>query len=169
MTIEELRQYLHEHFRYDEESGHLIYTKKVANRTEVGDIAGSINACGYRATTIKGVHYYIHHLIWVFHFGSWPDELDHIDRNPSNNRIENLRLTNKIQQQFNRDANSNNVSGIRGVAYYPDRNKPYRVELQYKGVKSPTRSFYTADEAKKYAEAEYKRIEGILYGTGTSD
>lgn len=167
MTIEELNEYLHEHFKYDDVNGELIYIKRVASRTDIGDVVGSVNAGGYRHTTIKGVHYYVHHLIWVFHFGSWPEELDHIDRNPSNNRIENLRLTTKTQQQFNRAANKNNSLGVRGVAYYPDRRKPYRVELQYKGVRSPCRSFADLDEAKEYAESEYKRLEGILYGNGT--
>jgi hypothetical protein len=46
------------------------------------------------------------------------NEIDHIDRNPSNNKIKNLRHVSKQCNIRNRGKQSNNTSGIPGISYY---------------------------------------------------
>ena len=60
---------------------------------------------GYRQSNIDGKKYYGHRMAWFLHFGEWPEdgmEIDHINGNRSDNRIENLRLATKSQNGANR-------------------------------------------------------------------
>lgn len=59
--------------------------------------------------------YYLHRLIWQYHFGEIPDRVDHKDRNTSNNRIGNLRLCTAAENRYNSKRMKNNKSGAKGV------------------------------------------------------
>lgn len=74
---------------------------KLKSRKKAGDRAGSVNAQGYRRIVIDGVEYKEHHICWIL--GNQTELemkndlgyeliLDHIDGDPANNEIENLRL-----------------------------------------------------------------------------
>ena len=55
-----------------------------------------------------------HHLAWFMHYGEWPDaELDHINRNGRDNRIDNLRKSNSSLQKKNRVIASKHGLGIK--------------------------------------------------------
>lgn len=64
-------------------------------------------------------------IVWIMHFGCIPEkmEVDHINRNSTDDRIENLRLATRSQNNVNRKTNSNNTSGYRGVSWSKDRRK----------------------------------------------
>jgi hypothetical protein len=81
------------------------------------DYAGSINNKGYRVLCIDGSKLWGHHMAWVIIYGELPDMLDHINRDRSDNRIINLRKTNKSQNGLN-SRSSNNKSGYHGVHYH---------------------------------------------------
>ena len=51
------------------------------------------------------------------------NDVDHIDRNPMNNRRSNLREATRSQQQMNRNKQSNNTSGYIGVYFDKRSNK----------------------------------------------
>jgi len=53
----------------------------------------------------------------LYHHGVVPEQLDHINRDTSDNRIENLRPANICQNARNRGLFSNNTSGCKGVAW----------------------------------------------------
>jgi hypothetical protein len=78
---------------------------------------------GYLATKIHGHHYCVHKLIWLWHYGEIPDQLDHINRDSLDNRIENLRPATASQNTMNRKLFSNNRSGCRGVSWNKRQNK----------------------------------------------
>ena len=56
-----------------------------------------------------------------------PDDLliDHINKNPLDNRRINLRICNKSQNAMNSKIASNNTSGFRGVKWYKPGQKWY--------------------------------------------
>jgi len=82
------------------------------------------NELGYKRTVIFGVSYYAHRLAWALHFGQWPiAEIDHINGDPSDNRIENLRSVDHTENCRNLKRHSDNVSGVTGVSWCKDREK----------------------------------------------
>jgi len=48
-------------------------------------------------------------------------EIDHIDRNPLNNKNNNLRMVTRSQNNMNRSIQKNNISGIVGIGWYYNR------------------------------------------------
>lgn len=82
---------------------------------------------------------------------------DHIDRNPLNNRKDNLRKATYSQNAQNRTMNSNNTSGVIGVNYTKDRNQ-WRAQLQHYNQKKLYVNCNTKNEAiiaRLQAEAKY--------------
>lgn len=77
----------------------------------------------YRSTKIKGKHYRIHSLIWLWHYGELPKQIDHINRNGLDNRIENLRIATNSQNMMNRKKFKNNSSGVTGVSWHKNQDK----------------------------------------------
>ena len=78
---------------------------------------------GYVATKIKGKHYCVHKLIWLWHYGNMPACLDHINRNTLDNRIENLRIASASENMMNRKTFKNSASGCRGVSWHKKHSK----------------------------------------------
>lgn len=96
MTI--TQNYLKELFDYRDGE---LYWKKSGKGRKIGKPAGSERKDGYRAIRINGKLYLTHRLIFLWHYGCLPEFLDHIDRNPSNNNITNLREATKSQNTMN--------------------------------------------------------------------
>ena len=104
---------LHELFCYCEDTGHLIRKKTTSSRSLSGQIAGSLNRDGYLRVKVNRVEYMVHRLVWKMTTGEDIPEgmlIDHIDRDRTNNRIENLRLCSPLTNQYNRNPNE-------GVSY----------------------------------------------------
>ena len=93
----------------------VLYWKKRRGRAKKGGRVGNINANGRLLTSLKGKRLYVHRVIFMYHHGYLPKYLDHIDGNPLNNKIENLRECTIIQNGYNRKINKNNATGIKGV------------------------------------------------------
>jgi len=90
----------------------------------IGAPAGCTRADGYVHVVFDGVRHYGHRLAWQMDVGPIPEgmEIDHIDHDPSNNRISNLRLVTKSGNRKNRSRDSRNKSGVNGVYWAPHAN-----------------------------------------------
>jgi len=84
--------------------------------------AGSIHKTGYRHITWMGNSHKAHRLIFMLHHGFMPQEIDHINGNRADNRIENLRSVTRSQNQYNKRP-QRNVSGYRGVTWHKKTGK----------------------------------------------
>lgn len=96
---------------------------------------------------------------WLLHHGDYPPkgfEVDHIDRNPRNNRKDNLRLATRSQQLCN---NKRQNTKHRGVYYEQPTGKWY-VQVQYKGKVHWGGRFSTKEEAMEAREQMAKEIHG---------
>jgi hypothetical protein len=114
LTQERLKTLLH----YDPDTG--VFTYACARpKVRVGNIAGHTHARhGYRQIKIDGRVYLAHRLAWMYMYGDWPSSiLDHVNRNRTDNRLINLRLSNLYLNRQNVDLQRNNTSGVRGVTW----------------------------------------------------
>ena len=140
--------------RYETASG-IFYWKETRGTMIKGSIAGSIENTGYISIRIGGTAYLAHRLVWFYTYKSWPENnIDHIDRDPTNNRIENLRDVTQLVNGKNRLKNKNNTSGYKGV--YFDKNKSIWIaETIINRIKYRLGNFKTAELANiSYIEFE---------------
>lgn len=83
--------------------------------------------------------------------------VDHIDKNPLNNRKNNLRLATPQQNQFNRNYSCNNKLKTKGV-FWRSSKKKFIAQIKYNGKIIYLGSFKVlgdADDAYRKAEIKY--------------
>ncbi len=143
-------------FTYCDESG-LLFRAVDSGRWKKGELAGCLNADGYIIVSVGRTRYYAHRLIWLMKFGEWPSgEIDHIDGDRSNNRIENMRCVTKSGNMKNQKRNSRNTSGAPGVGWDRTRNK-WRVQIYVNGKHSFQGRFDSKEEAVNHAKSIYMK------------
>jgi len=87
-----------------------------------GDIAGSVSSHGYRRLCIDCIEYRAARIAWLYMHGTWPTkEIDHADRQKTNNVFSNLREVTHKKNLENRGIPRNNQSGILGVIWLPKK------------------------------------------------
>lgn len=86
-------------------------------------VHGSLRTDGYRHLSIERKRHFFHRIVFFYHHGYLPKYIDHINRNKSDNRIENLRAATCSLNGFNRKADTKNKSGVTGVIW---RHEPRR-------------------------------------------
>jgi hypothetical protein len=94
--------------------------------------AGSMHKTGYRHVTWMGKVHKAHRLIFLMHHGYLPPEIDHINGDRADNRIENLRAANRSENQCNRPALASNTSGYPGVSWHK-KSKAWVVRVMKNG------------------------------------
>ena len=112
----EVEQFLY----YDESSPSCLRwkTQKV-NRIKKDGVAGGVDSRGYYNVSLNGSHYKAHRIVLILHDIpiSSDDVVDHIDGNPKNNRVHNLRVVDQATNMRNRMKHANNSTGKTGVSY----------------------------------------------------
>lgn len=115
LTQERLKELL----RYDPETGLFYWLVARKRGGAIGDLAGHTSRQGYVVLGVDGKHYKAHRLAWLYFHGEMPTaELDHINLNKSDNRVENLRLASRSQNRSNTRAYKNSASGQKGVSLH---------------------------------------------------
>jgi hypothetical protein len=100
------------------------------NSRNAGKEAGFIKkSTGYRQVTFRPKVYLAHRIIWEMHNGKIPDgyEVDHINANRSDNRIENLQLLSSYQNSLRGKERTSKGYVKRGNRYQASKkvNKQY--------------------------------------------
>jgi hypothetical protein len=143
LTQERLKELL----TYDPETGVFVWVTRPSKSIKVGDVAGSFRPDGYRQIQIDGAQFRAHRLAWLYMTGTFPpDQIDHIDRNPTNNQFTNLRAVTGSENQHNSGKPKDNTSGYRGVSY-DKRDKKWRASIRLNNVLKNLGYFPTPEEA----------------------
>jgi hypothetical protein len=103
---------------YDDQMAVLRWRVPVSRRFKAGDIAGCARKDGRYVVRVRGSLYYQHRVVWALVHGAWPSgEIDHINGDESDNRIENLRdVSSTVNQQNKRKAFKKSKTGLLGAS-----------------------------------------------------
>ena len=113
-----------------------------------GTVAGSARTDGYVRIKINYSVVYAHRVLWEMRSGPIPSGyvIDHIDGNPMNNAMSNLRLATNAENMQNRGKNKNNTSGHKGVSWHSESNK-WRARVMKSGIEVNLGVFDSINEA----------------------
>jgi len=112
-----------EFLKYDAASGLLTWRvkRKAANK---GGRAGRVGPRGYAQVGFNRVYYAVHRVAYFLATGLQPSIVDHINGDPFDNRLENLRASNPTRNQQNRALDKRNSTGISGVRFLHQLKSP---------------------------------------------
>lgn len=109
------------------------WNAKIWNSKNAGKPATSRTSNGYRGTSIWRNRFLAHRIIWKLVHGDEPQEVDHVNGDRSDNRLENLRNVPHVLNNRNNRRSKNNTSGATGVAWDESRKKWHaRMSVSYR-------------------------------------
>ena len=132
---------------YNPETGVFTHKTNRSPKAYPGATAGRINTNGHRQIGIDGERYMAHRLAWFWVHGVWPtDQIDHINGNRDDNRIDNLRPATHKQNMENQTLHCNNGSGFRGVSWHK-ANKKWAAYVNHNGKRKYLGIYASVDDA----------------------
>lgn len=147
---------LRDAFVADHASGHLYWR----HGWRAGKEAGSPTSDGYRQVRVSGALHMVHRILWALHHGENPaDEIDHVDGDPSNNAIANLRAATHGQNMQNAALRSDNRSGVKGVSWCRLSGK-WKAQIHLNGGNRHLGCFASLTDAKSARIAAEKEHFG---------
>ena len=137
MSDSEVIQYIRKYFIYNEDG--------TFTRTDRKNSTGSLDKDGYMIMKIKGKQYKAHRLVFAYFNGRFPtEEIDHINRCRTDNRIENLREVDRLGNIKNTTKKVNPDTGVVGI--HIDKTRGLKAIYCFKH-KNKTYRFRTLEEA----------------------
>lgn len=103
---------------------------------------------GYIRFGIGSRLYLAHRVIWLMQYGEWPDVIDHVDGDRSNNKIENLRSVTRPENSLNRRLPKSNRSGVIGV-HWCTRSGKWAAAIKKNGHTKHVGYFDDINDAKE--------------------
>lgn len=132
---------------YDPETGALTWKErgiewfsapdrhKAWNSRYAGKPAFTAISNGYLVGAIKCIGIkrgYAHRVVWAIQSGSWPNVIDHIDGDKTNNRASNLRDVTHSENLRNMPRRKDNSSGHTGI-YWSARDRGFYAHIRIAG------------------------------------
>lgn len=120
MNQEEVRRL----FDYNADTGELVNKVTRGGNAPAGSRVGCDKGNGYLMVGVNKKFYLVHRLIWLWVHGYFPENnIDHINRDRSDNRLVNLREVSQSCNARNSTTKSNNTSGVNGISWDRRRGK----------------------------------------------
>lgn len=167
--------YLRECLSYDAESGNMTWRERPANHFKAGQKTPehqaaiwnakycgkpafvSVGSHGYATSSLSGKRMSGHRVAWALHYGEWPKgEIDHINGDPLDNRIDNLRCVSRQQNAKNLSVKS---GADRGVYWYAPTSR-WAVKIHSGGKMYHVGYFLDRSDAIR-ARREAERAHGF--------
>lgn len=153
----EVYEYIFKHLQYDD--GVFYWGKRpYKSSLKIGSVAGYLDREGRWKIKIKR-KYMRSWLVYLYFFKEFPPkgmDLDHINRDKLDDRIENLRVLTRSQNLINKTAQKNNkTSGIKNLHFY--RNK-WEVKWQI-DRKRLSKRFLDKDEAVNFIKKHVRPLQ----------
>lgn len=154
------REWLRDKYVYDPDTGLLTYKAS-------GKVASHHHNKGYHRVTINNRWHLAHRVIWKMMVSDIvPDQIDHINGNKADNRIENMRAAEHAQNIFNQNICRANTSGFKGVSHAVRGSGRWRAYITAGGIRHELGHYGTKEEAHAaYVEAA-KRLHGEFANDG---
>ena len=138
---------------------------QISNRGEVKSFKGvnprilkpGVNSGGYPCVDLrkdkKRINKRIHRLVAEAFLGDWDEskQVDHIDRDPLNNHIDNLRIASNSQNQRNGISYKRSSSKYKNVSWHKQSSK-WQVRIRVDGKKKHIGLFINEEEAGRAAD-----------------
>ena len=157
LTVEYLRSVLH----YSPATGIFTWKVRCSSRVKVGDVAGCLDGHGYLLIRVCSRLHRAHRLAWLYVYSEWPkDQIDHINRIRTDNRIANLRDVSNKQNGQNASKPSNNTSGHPGVRWHKRASK-WVAQIQHNQKQIHLGCFTDIEEALSARKAGELRYWGV--------
>ena len=138
----ELYDYIREHFSYNSETGEIT-------RDDRKNSNGSLDKDGYIILKVKKHQFKAHRIAWFLYYGEFPEgEIDHINRIKTDNRIANLRIATRREQNLNKEIQPNPFTGCVGI-YKDTTTQGLRAKYTTR-LKGKAYRFRTLNEATQF-------------------
>lgn len=130
-----------EYFAYDELAPFLLVNlKNRGTKAKAGEFThGSMCSHGYYVTGLNKKSIRLHRIIWELNFGEIPYgyEIDHINMDRSDNRISNLRLASRTENNLNRNKYRGRIDNSlpKGIYHHPSWGRTYQAKIAVNGNK----------------------------------
>lgn len=152
------QELLKELFDYDQR-GFLVERTFRCNRWKPGTLVKrKSNYFGYKSLVLNGKSYLLHRLIFLWNHGYMPDYIDHANRNPRDNRIENLREATRSNNSSN--SIRQNKNGFRGVTLVKGKIDRWCARIKFKGKFTRLGIYDTKEEAAKAYDKKAIELQG---------
>jgi len=134
MVQDEIEKWIGENYLYSPTDGTLTRANSRGRWSAGAEVGTCVGKRGYKTILIKGKRLYVHRVLFYMHHGEWPEFVDHIDGDKTNNSLSNLR-------SVDRSTNAKNIykphvdteSGHLGVLKRKDTGK-WSVRFQGKSI-----------------------------------